>query len=94
MWHFEEDFYDAAGDYEWIINFDWHNDDIKSDSKTKLCFHFRQNIFLNIFSGLRHGFSFEWNFNISLPNQQSFILFKKEQALEKFIGKYKTRQPI
>ena len=29
-----------------------------------------------------------------MPNQQSFILFKKEQALEKFIGKYKTRQPI
>ena len=23
MWHFEEDFYDGAGDYDRIINYDW-----------------------------------------------------------------------
>ena len=29
MWHFEEDFYDVAGDYERIINYDWPNSYIK-----------------------------------------------------------------
>ena len=29
MWHFEEDFYDVAGDYERIINYDWPNNYIK-----------------------------------------------------------------
>ena len=32
------------------------DDDIKSDSKTKLCTLFRQYIFRNIFLVLRHGF--------------------------------------
>ena len=32
-----------------------YDDDIKSDSKTKLCTLFRQYIFRNIFLGLRHG---------------------------------------
>ena len=54
-------------------------DDIKSDSKTKLCFHFRHYVFLNIFLGLRRGF---------FLNETSVLVFLKlERASEKLVGK-------
>ena len=40
-------------------------DNTKSDKKTKLNTLFKDNIFWNIISGLKHEF-FEWNFSISV----------------------------